>query len=261
MNWLSKGTIIKEGDLVELASTQNKFFIIRAEQGQELQTHRGVIKHNELIGKKWGSEIESHKGSSFFLVQPGIADILATTKRNTQVLYPKDIGYILIKLNIIPGSVIAEAGSGSGCLTQILAAIVGDSGHVHSYEVRPEMQNLARKNISRIGLQDRVTFYEHDIGDGFHLTDHSAIFLDLPNPYDYIDKVKAALSPGGFFGTLLPTVNQVSKTLISLRRFHFVFIDVCEILIRFYQAESTKLRPTDRMVAHTGYLVFARSVL
>jgi len=261
MKCFSDDLVVNEGDLVELASTQNKFFIIKISKGQELQTHRGVIKHDDIIGRKWGSEIESHKGSNFFIVQPGISDILSTTKRNTQILYPKDIGYILLKLNILPGSVVAEAGTGSGCLTQILAVMVGDQGHVHSFETRIEMLRLAEKNLSRLSLSDRVTFYNRDIGEGFGLSSISSIFLDLPNPYDYIEIVKETLIPGGFFGTLLPTVNQVSKTLISLRRQNFVFIDVCEILIRHYQAEATKLRPTDRMVAHTGYLVFARSVL
>ena len=261
LNWISNHPTVKDGDLVELASTQTRFFIIRVSAGQELQTHRGVISHDDLIGKSWGSEVHSHKGNPFFVLQPGIADIISSTKRNTQILYPKDIGYILLRLNILPGSVVAEAGSGSGSLTQMLAAMVGETGHVHSFEVRPEMIQLARKNITRLNLQNRVTFYNQDIQAGFGINNLSAIFLDLPNPYDYLEQVGESLVPGGFFGTLLPTANQVEKLLISLRRYQFVFVDVCEILLRFYQAESEKFRPVDRMVAHTGYLVFARSVL
>lgn len=260
-NFQNHNHIVFEGDLIELASTQNKYFIFKVAHDHELQTHRGIIYHNDLIGKKWGSMVKSHKGSEFFIMQPGIADILSTTKRNTQILYPKDIGYILIKLNILPGSEIAEAGTGSGCLTQILAAAVGETGRVHSYEKRPEMLNLAQKNVERLGLINRVNFYEKDISSGFGVSNLSSIFLDLPNPYDYIEIVKEALIPGGFFGTLLPTMNQVTKTLISLQRNKFVFIDVCEILLRYYQPEASKLRPTDRMVAHTGFLIFARSVL
>ncbi len=261
MSWINPHPFVQEGDLVELASTQVKFFIIRVVNGAELQTHRGVVRHDDLIGKPWGTEIESHKGSPFFIMQPSITDIISSTKRNTQILYPKDIGYILLRLNIIPGSLVAEAGSGSGCFTQILAAMVGETGHVHSYEVRPEMISLAQKNISRLDLQHRVTFHQQDITSGFDFNNLNAIFLDLPNPYDYIEQVRESLTPGAFFGSLLPTSNQVSKTIISLRRNRFVFIDVCEILLRFYQAESEKFRPVDRMVAHTGYLIFARSVL
>jgi len=261
LNWFPNKPCVQDGDLVELVSTPTKFFILRVKAGHELQTHRGVIYHDDLIGAMWGSKVQSHKGSPFYILQPSITDIISSTKRNTQILYPKDIGYILMRLNIIPGSIIAEAGSGSGCFTQILAAMVGETGHVHSYEIRPDMFQLAQKNVNRLNLQDRVTFYNQDIRNGFGAKNLSAIFLDLPNPYDYIEQVKDSLYAGAFFGTLLPTVNQVEKTLINLRRYHFVFIDVCEIMLRFYQVELEKFRPVDRMVAHTGYLVFARSSL
>ncbi len=176
-------------------------------------------------------------------------------------MYPKDIGYILLRLNIIPGSIVIEAGTGSGSLTQVLAAYVGDTGHVFSFEQRDEMQNLAKKNLARIGLTERVSFFSKNIAEGFEINNIDSVFLDLPNPYDYLPQVKQALRPGGYFGTLLPTTNQVNKLLINLPRNDFIFIDVCEILIRFYQSEPEKFRPVDRMVAHTGYLIFARSIL
>lgn len=253
--------LAQEGDLIELASTQAKFFIFELKSGQEFHTHRGIVKHDDMIGKPYGSTIESHKGSLFYLLQPGISELVQTTKRNTQILYPKDIGYILLRLNIHPGCLVIEAGSGSGGLTQMLASSVGLDGHVFSYDNRPEMQNLARKNVHRIALGDRVSFIERDIGQGFNESGVDAVFLDLPNPYDFIQQVSDALKPGGFFGTLLPTANQVCRLLIALERHNFVFVDVCEIALRFYQANPDKFRPVDRMVAHTGYLIFARSVL
>ncbi|MCJ7519698.1 MAG: tRNA (adenine-N1)-methyltransferase [Anaerolineaceae bacterium] len=203
----------------------------------------------------------SHQGSPFYLLKPGLYELISTTKRNTQIMYPKDIGYILLRLNIIPGSKVVEAGTGSGGLTQVLAAYVGEGGHVYSYELRDEMQNLAKKNLTRINLSDRVTFISKDIQTGFEIHNADSVFLDLPNPYDYLLQIKQALKSGGYFGTLLPTTNQVNKLLINLARNDFVFVDVCEILLRFYQSEPEKFRPVDRMVAHTGYLVFARSVL
>jgi len=126
--------------------------------------------------------------------------------------------------------------------------------------VRPEMQNLAKKNLGRLGIEERVTFIQKNIEDGFDQENIDAVFLDVPNPYDYLDQVKKALVPGGFFGTILPTTNQIIKLLIELRRKKFAFIEVSEIMLRHYQAEETKLRPTDRMVAHTGYLIFARPI-
>jgi tRNA (adenine57-N1/adenine58-N1)-methyltransferase len=261
MNWFDNEEIAHEGDIAQLAASQIKYFIFPLKAGQIFQTHRGVVSHDDLIGKRWGSQILSHQGNPFYLLKPGICEFISTTRRNTQILYPKDIGYVLLRLNIIPGCTVIEAGTGSGCLTQVLAAYVGDKGHVFSFEIRDEMQNLAKKNLDRIGLTDRVTFITRDIQEGFQLTNSDSIFLDLPNPYDYIPQIRQALKPGGYFGTLLPTTNQVIKLLINLKRNDFVFIDVCEILIRFYQSDPDKLRPVDRMVAHTGYLVFARSIL
>jgi len=258
--WISDSLVAQEGDVVELLSSGSKFFILTLESGMELQTHRGIISHDDLIGKEWGSKILSHKGSQFYLIQPGISDILQTTKRNTQIMYPKDIGYILIRLNITPGTKIIEAGTGSGSLTQALALFVGDEGHIYSYESREDMLNLAKKNIARLGLSERVTFFNKDISVGFEGQTVDAVFLDLPNPYDFIGQVKSSLNPGGFFGTILPTTNQVLRILTALRRYDFQQIDVCEILLRFYQAQETKFRPVDRMVAHTGFLIFARSV-
>jgi len=261
MDYFSHYGIAKAGDLIELASTQVKYFIFELKPGEEFHTHRGIVKHDDMIGKPYGSVIESHKGSLFYLFQPGITELVQTTKRNTQIMYPKDIGYILLRLNIKPGSRVIEAGTGSGGLTQVLASYVGNEGQVFSYESREEMQNLARKNIARLALEDRVSFIIRDISAGFSQEGVDAVFLDLPNPYDLIQQVKEVLVPGGFFGALLPTTNQVIKLLIELERNDFVFIDVCEISLRFYQSNANKFRPVDRMVAHTGYLIFARSVI
>lgn len=261
MNWIKNELLAKEGDLAQLAASQIKHFIFPLKAGQILQTHRGIVAHDDLIGKAWGSKIFSHKGGHFYLLQPGLCELISSTKRNTQIMYPKDIGYILLRLNIIPGSKVIEAGTGSGGLTQVLAAYVGKEGRVFSYEKREEMQNLAKKNVARLYLEDRVNFISKDIEDGFGVENCDAVFLDLPNPYDYLAQVKKSLKSGGFFGTLLPTTNQISKLLISFSRNGFIFIDVCEILLRFYQSEPEKFRPVDRMVAHTGYLVFARSFL
>ncbi|MFH1906511.1 MAG: methyltransferase domain-containing protein, partial [Chloroflexota bacterium] len=178
----------------------------------------------------------------------------------TQIMYPKDIGFILTSMSIGPGQRVMEAGTGSGSMTIALAYAVGPQGQVISYEVRPDMQNLARKNLERLGLDGRVEFKLRDIAEGLDETDVDAFFLDVPNPYDYILQVRAALKPGGFFCGLVPTVNQVTQLLQALRQGRFAFIEVCELLLRYYKPEPSRLRPTDRMVAHTGFLIFARRV-
>jgi len=256
---MNSGIAAAEGDLVLLMGQRQNYHLIPLIKDGEFQTHRGILYHNDLIGKRWGSKVLSHKGNPFYLLQPGIEEIIHTTKRNTQIMYAKDIGYLLLKMNIVNGATMIEAGTGSGSLTQVIAAVIGENGHLFSYETRDEMQNLARKNLRRIGLEDRVTFINKNIDLGFDQENIQSLFLDLPNPYDYISLVQQALVPGGFFGSILPTMNQVVKLLTALRRHAFVNIEVSEIMLRHYQAEESKLRPADRMVAHTGYLIFARS--
>lgn len=260
MTWILNTTHAQAGDLVQLVGLRHKHFVFNLAPEATFSTHRGIIKHDDLIGLPWGSQVFSHMGSPFFLLQPSLADILTELPRNTQILYPKEIGFILVSMGIGSGQRVMEAGTGSGSMTTALAFAVGPTGKVISYEQRPEFQNLARKNLTRLGLEERVELKLGDIGNGFDETNVDAFFLDVQNPYDYIPQVRAALKPGGFFSAILPTFNQIEKTLFALRRNQFAFIEVCEILLRYYKPEPSRLRPTDRMVAHTGFLLFARRV-
>jgi len=257
---MNYSTLAREGDLAQLVGLTHKHFIFILKPGGDFQSHRGVLKHDDLIGKPWGSQVFSHTGAPFFLLQPSMADLLNDLPRNTQILYPKDIGYILIQMGISEGQTVMEAGTGSGSMTIAMASAVGPQGRVISYEVKPDTQNLARKNLERVGLASRVDFKLRDIQEGFDETEADAFFLDVQNPYDYIPQVRAAIKPGGFFGTLLPTFNQVEKVLHALRVNHFAFVEVCELLLRYYKTNPSRLRPADRMVAHTGFLVFARKI-
>jgi tRNA (adenine57-N1/adenine58-N1)-methyltransferase len=260
MPWNLNTTHSQPGDLALLVGLRHKHFIFPLIPGGTFHTHRGILYHDELIGKPWGSQVFSHQGSPFFILQPSLADLLQDLKRSTQIMYPKDIGFILTSMSVGPGQIVLEAGTGSGSMTVALAYAVGPQGHVVTYERRPEFQALAHKNLERLGLDGRVDFKLGDIADGFTETDVDALFLDLPNPWDYIPQVRLALKPGGFFCNLVPTFNQVETLLYALRREHFAFIEVCELLMRYYKPEPTRLRPTDRMVAHTGYLIFARRI-
>ena len=260
MPWNLNTTHSQPGDLALLVGLRHKHFIFPLIPGGMFHTHRGILNHDDLIGIPWGSQVFSHQGSPFFMLQPSLADLLVDLKRSTQIMYPKDIGFILTSMSVGPGQTVLEAGTGSGSMTVALAYSVGPQGRVITYERRPEFQSLARKNLERLGLDGRVDFKLGDIADGIAETNVDALFLDLPNPWDFARQARAALKPGGFFCTLLPTFNQVEKSLQALRRERFAFIEVCELLMRYYKPEPTRLRPTDRMVAHTGYLIFARRI-
>ena len=252
--------IARDGDLAQLVGLRHKHFIFTLQAGRKFETHRGILQHDDLIGKPWGTQVFSHIGSPFYLLQPSLGDLLVDLPRTTQILYPKDIGFIFVTMGIGPGRKVLEAGTGSGSMTTALAYALGTEGQVISYEVKPDVQNLARKNLTRFGLETRVDFKLRDIAEGFDETDADSFFLDVPNPYDYTAQVRNALKPGGFLCSLVPTFNQVEKILLALRQTNFAFVEVCEILLRYYQAEPSRLRPTDRMVAHTGFLIFARKI-
>ena len=260
MAWNLHGDRVQDGDLVQLVGARNKSFLTRVSTGGEFQSHRGVIKFDDIIGKPWGVRVNSHLGNPYYILQPALGDLLKETPRNTQILYPKDIGFILVNMGIGAGQHIVEAGTGSGALTSALAFSVGDIGKVFSYDAREEMQKIAIKNLTRLGLEERVEFKLRNITDGFDEENVDALFLDVPNPYDYMPQVRKALKTGGFFGSILPTANQVSLLISALRANDFAFIDVLEIMLRYYKVEAERFRPVDRMVAHTGFLVFARPV-
>ena len=248
------------GDLALFISRDHKRFMVRLKPGESLHTHRGVVKFDDCIGGAWGREVLSHLGYPFLILEPSTADVIRDIKRTTQIIFPKDVGYILMKLSIQPGVTVIEAGTGSGGLTLALARIVGPSGRVISYEARPEMQALARKNLEKVGLADGVEFKLKDIESGFDETDADALFLDVPEPSHYLAQAAAALRGGGFFGSIVPTTNQIVRLLGALQDQAFGFIDVEELMLREYKTVAERLRPTDRMVAHTGYLIFARKI-
>lgn len=249
---------VQPNDVALLLSKDHKRYLIRLTPGEALHTHRGVIQHDDCLGGSWGRELRTHLNYPFLLLDPSTADLIQDIKRTTQIIFPKDVGYILLKLSIQPGVTVIEAGSGSGGLTLALARTAQPGGRVISYEIRPEMQHLARKNLDRVGLADRVEFKLKDINTGFDETGVDVVFLDVPEPSNHLDQVVQALRSGGYFGSLVPTMNQVSRLLTRMHGRPFGLIEVQEIIMRDYKTVPERLRPIDRMVAHTGYLLFAR---
>ena len=256
-----KSNLVQPGDIAQFIDPKGKQHIFQLSPGGKLQTHLGEIHFDDLFGAYWGSHIKTHTGKNFLLLQPSLHDILINIRRSGTIMYPKDMGFILLNMNITRGTHVIEAGSGSGAFTTALAVTVGPEGHIYSYDIRDDMQTLARKNIDKLGLETQVTFTCQDIAFGFNEKGVDALFLDLPNPEDYVEQVRRALKPGGFFGALLPTTNQVSRLLEALQTFNFSFLEVCEIIQRHYKAVPARLRPEDRLTAHTGYLIFGRPML
>ena len=252
--------VAQENDRVLLISSDGKRYLIRLRSGHRFHSHKGIIDHDELIGMPVGRRVFSHLKRPFMVLQPSIHDVLMNVKRVSQIIYPKEIGQILLKLNVGHGNRIIEGGTGSGALAIALAHGVAPDGIVYSYEAREDMLRVARRNLEAAGLSAYVQLIHRDIAEGFTETDVDALFLDVREPWEYLHHVCDALCDGGFFGALVPTTNQVSSLLAEAERQPFTAIEVIELLLRKYKAVAERLRPDDRMVGHTGFLVFARKV-
>lgn len=252
------GEIIQEGDWVLLLSA-GRSYLLQVEE-RSFQTHRDSLPLTSLVGRRFGEVVRGKKGEAFFVLRPTIYDRIMKIRRVTQIIYPKDIGYILLKLGVGPGQTVIECGTGSGSLLLALAWAVGEEGRVITYEHNERHLQQAKENLIRAGLTERVVFKgpearafeEEEVAD--------ALFLDLKTPWELIPSAWRALKGGASLGILVPTANQVSEVLRSLEREAFCALEVLETMIRFYKANPERLRPEDRMIGHTGYLIFARKV-
>lgn len=248
-------------EFVLLIAPDDKRYLVRLTPSQKQHTHHGFIEHNAMIGLPFGSIVKTQLGYSYQLFQPSTFDLVTRIKRSSQIIYPKEIGYILLKMNIIPGSRVVEAGTGSGGLTLALSRFVRPNGRIYTYEEREDMIEMARKNLEKVGALDVVEMKHRDIRDGFDERGIDALFLDVREPWMFLTQAHAALKSGGFFGSLVPTTNQLNEILQEMERLgNWADIEVVEILMRHYKPNADRLRPEDRMIAHTGYLLFARTI-
>jgi tRNA (adenine57-N1/adenine58-N1)-methyltransferase len=246
--------------LILLSTVGQKRYLITLRRGGQLHTHLGIYRHDDLIGQPWGALVQSSLGQPGVILEPGLSDLMTHLKRGTQIVYPKDAAYLVHRLNLRAGSRVIEAGTGSGVLTTALAWAVAPAGRVYTYEVRPETHQLARRNLERVGLLPYVEMFLGAIDDGFRQAGVDALFLDVREPWRYLDAARNALKPGGFFAGLLPTTNQVCELIAGLEASWFGDVAVEELLLRAYKPVPDRLRPDDTMIGHTGFLVFARSL-
>jgi tRNA (adenine57-N1/adenine58-N1)-methyltransferase len=254
-------TKIGENDTILLSLGPRKTYMIRVEPGKSFHTHKGYIKFDDLIGKEYGSAIQSSLGFKFTVLQPMLRDYIMKSARQTQINYPKDIALMVMFSGIGPGSRVVESGTGTGALTSALAHYVRPDGRVYSYEIREEFKKTAEKNLKRAGLMAYVELKNKDITQGIDEDRIDAVVLDLAVPWLVVPLAYTALKPGATITSFSPTIDQVVKTVEALRENSFVEIETIECLLRGMQIERGKTRPATLMTGHTGYLTFARKAL
>ncbi len=259
--------MLKYNDLVILLSPRGKRKLFRLEEGKRHESQDGFLTSETLLEANFGDEVYTNLNYPFRVQEPQLYDLIMGIKRQTQIMYPKDMAYIMMKLSVGEGRTILEAGSGSGGFTIALSWMAGQTGTIHSFEAREEFHKLAKKNVAWAGVGQNVRFHNRDIANGFGLNESEildgkkadALFLDVRTPQDYLDHALEALKPGAPIAFLLPTVDQVSTLLFALEKKEFEETEVCEILVRPWKPVPDRLRPADRMAAHTGFLVFTRN--
>ncbi|HEY7735025.1 MAG TPA: tRNA (adenine-N1)-methyltransferase [Nitrososphaera sp.] len=251
---------IQEGGHVLLFHTARKKWLAKVTRDKKLHTHLGIIDISSTIGMEYGSAVRTTEGKVVFLIEPTLHDFIMKSERRTQIVYPKDLGYIAARTGLKNGSKVLEIGTGSGALATFMAGIVKPEGHIYSYDVNAEFMEIARRNLEKAGMIDFVTMNQHDPHQGVDIREADIAVVDLGDPWTVIDQVYAALKGSGAFVAICPTMNQIEKTATELKRSGFVDVDTVELMIRTMEAREGMTRPSMRMIGHTTYLVFARKV-
>jgi tRNA (adenine57-N1/adenine58-N1)-methyltransferase len=251
---------IHADDAVVLIDRKDREYLARLNTGRPIMIRGGRIAADEIIGRDEGSVVRSSLNEPFLVFRPSLPQLIPNLPRTAQVVYPKDIGPILVWADLYPGSRVVEAGVGAGALSLAILRAVGLEGELISYEIREDFAELARKNVARF-LADAPnwTIKLGDIAADLAEKEVDRVILDLPEPWQVIERAWKALRPGGILLCYLPTVLQVKSLVDALRDDkRFACIETSETLMRFWHFKGMSARPQHRMVAHTGFITTAR---
>ncbi|MEP7105729.1 MAG: tRNA (adenine-N1)-methyltransferase [Chloroflexota bacterium] len=252
---------LAEGELVLLHDRSGRRYRVVLKAGGSTSLHTGALAHADLLGKPDGSLVTTARGVVLLALRPSFAESVVDRRRQAQPIYPKDLGAIVVFADLFPGARVLETGTGTGALTMAALRSVGPSGSLVSIELREEFLEAARETIAEAlgGLPGNLDLR---LGDGYQdpgERELDRVLLDLPEPWNAVPWVREALLPGGIVFAHCPNVSQVQKFGEALRAAGgFGLVETFELLQRGWTVRGRSMRPAHRMVAHTGFLTFAR---
>lgn len=239
---------------------RDRRYLVTLLAGGTFHTHAGYMSHDEVIGSHEGVQLLTPSGARFTVVRPTLTDFVVKMPRGAQVVYPKDIGQIVVGADIAPGVTVLEAGTGSGALTMGLLRAVGHEGRIISVEQRDDHARRARENIEALlgSIPDNLDLRVGDVTELVLDEPVDRIVLDLPEPWHTAERAGSLLRRGGIFCSYVPSTTQVQEVVRSLRTAGFIDVLTSETLVRTWHVEGRSVRPDHRMVAHTGFITVAR---
>ena len=263
-NQLPRG-VFRAGDRVQLTGPKGRLNTITLTAGGSFGTHRGDIKHDDIIGKPEGSVVSNHNGVEYLALRPLLTDFVLSMPRGANIVYPKDAAMIVTMGDIFPGAHVVEAGVGSGALSMYLLRAIGENGKLDSFERREEFAEIAKANVvSQLGYQAKNwAVHQGDLQDKLpsvvENSEADRVVLDMLAPWECVEVSAAALIPGGLIIGYVATVTQLSRFTEALRDSgHFAEPEAFETLFRPWHLQGLAVRPEHRMIGHTGFLVTAR---
>jgi tRNA (adenine57-N1/adenine58-N1)-methyltransferase len=250
--------VLAEGEIVQLVDLKDRRYLVTLQSGKEFHSHAGLIRHDDVIGHPEGRLIRSTRNGSYLVIRPTLSELILKMPRGAQVIYPKDLGPILMIADIYPGARVFESGVGSGALsmTMLRAGAV-----ITGYELREDFALRAQKNVRELLGEEVLERYDVQLRsayDGIDESDFDRAVLDLPEPWQVVPHAAKSLRTGGILLAYTPSVMQVSRLRESLDMHGFGMAETTEFMQRGWYVEGQAVRPDHRMVGHTGFLTSAR---
>jgi tRNA (adenine57-N1/adenine58-N1)-methyltransferase len=258
---VSKDGFFKAGDRIQLTDPKGKLYSFTITPGKEWHTHKGWITHDDLIGLPEGSVVSTTAGLKFTAFIPLLADYVLSMPRGATIVYPKDAAMIVGFADIYPGARVLEAGVGSGALTISLLRAVGSEGFVHSVERRQDFAENATANLTNY-FSGKPENWKLDVGsvqDQEFPEKFDRVILDMLAPWECVEMAAKVLRPGGVFLAYVATTTQLSSIAEALKEDgHFTEPESSETIVRGWHHEGLAVRPQQRMIGHTGFLIQSR---